>query len=144
MITVSPHGADRVNPLPTFIRTTDRPHSSEFVRGSYQLLVGAGVSVLWNDRIATYVDYDGELGRTNYESNTVTAGLRDRNTTIAIRLLPLFEAEPRAWKAVAFLNHVSADPDASLTQHLAAWRARCPADLRPFVTRLAVAFGVKL
>jgi outer membrane autotransporter protein len=44
--------------------------------GHDSLLLGAGVSVLWNDRMATYIDYDGELGRANYESNTVTAGVR--------------------------------------------------------------------
>jgi outer membrane autotransporter protein len=44
--------------------------------GHDSLLLGAGVSVLWNDRIATYIDYDGEIGRANYESNTVTAGVR--------------------------------------------------------------------
>jgi hypothetical protein len=82
--------------------------------------------------------------RQNQAALRRNAGLRDRNTIVAIRLLPLFEAEPRAWKTVAFLNHGSADPNASLAQHLAGWRSRCPADLRPFVTRLAVVFSVKL
>jgi hypothetical protein len=82
--------------------------------------------------------------RENQAALRQNAGLRDRNTIIAIRLLPLFEAEPRAWKTLAFLNHSSADPNASLAQHLAGWRSRCSANLRPFVTRLAAVFGVKL
>lgn len=82
--------------------------------------------------------------RLNQAALRRNAGLRDRNTIIAIRLLPLVEAEPRAWKAVAFLNHGLADPNASLAQHLAGWRSRCPADLRPFLARLAAVFAVKL
>jgi hypothetical protein len=82
--------------------------------------------------------------RENEAALRQNAGLRDRNTIIAIRLLPLVEAEPRAWKTLAFLNHGSAGPNASLAQHLAGWRFRCPGDLRPFVTRLAAVFGVKV
>jgi hypothetical protein len=82
--------------------------------------------------------------RENEAALRQNASLRDRNTIIAIRLLPLFEAEPRAWKTLVFLNRGSADPNASLSQHLAAWRSRCPADLRPFVIRLAAVFAVSL
>ena len=44
--------------------------------GRDSLLLGAGVAVLWSDRIATYIYYDGELGRTNYDSHNVSAGVR--------------------------------------------------------------------
>src|SRR5207247_1953266 len=44
--------------------------------GRDSLMVGAGVAVLWNDRVSTYAYYDGELGRTNYDANAVTAGIR--------------------------------------------------------------------
>jgi outer membrane autotransporter protein len=44
--------------------------------GRDSFLIGAGVAVLWNDRISTYVYYDGELARTNYDSQSVTAGMR--------------------------------------------------------------------
>jgi hypothetical protein len=70
--------------------------------------------------------------------------LRDRNTIIAIRFLPIFEAEPRGWEAVAFLNRGSSDAKESLAQHLAKWRSQCPNALRPFVTRIAAVFAVKL
>ena len=40
------------------------------------LLPGAGVAVLWNERTATYVYYDGDLGRSNYQSNNVSGGVR--------------------------------------------------------------------
>jgi autotransporter-associated beta strand protein len=44
--------------------------------GRDSLLLGAGVAVLWSDRISTYVYYDGDLARTNYVSNNITGGVR--------------------------------------------------------------------
>ncbi|MBV8175422.1 MAG: hypothetical protein JO151_12790 [Verrucomicrobia bacterium] len=70
--------------------------------------------------------------------------IRDWNTIIAVRLLPVFEAEPRGWEAVTFLNHGSPGANESLAAHLSAWRSRCPEDLRPFIIRFAAVFAVKL
>ena len=39
-------------------------------------LVGAGMSMQWNNRLSTYVYYDGVLGRKNYDNNAVSGGLR--------------------------------------------------------------------
>ena len=44
--------------------------------GADSVLVGAGVAVVWNKRTSTYVYYDGELGRTNFESNNLSVGVR--------------------------------------------------------------------
>ena len=44
--------------------------------GDDSLLVGAGLAVLWNERTSTYVYYDGELVRTNYNSHNVSGGVR--------------------------------------------------------------------
>ncbi len=44
--------------------------------GRDSLLIGAGASILWNERVATYLYYDGELGRTNYDSHNVSGGMR--------------------------------------------------------------------
>jgi hypothetical protein len=69
--------------------------------------------------------------------------MRDRNSIVAIQLLPIFEADPRGWEALIFLNR-GLDVNGSLAQHLARWRSQCPAELRPFLRRLAAAFAVKL
>jgi hypothetical protein len=82
--------------------------------------------------------------RENQSSLRANSDLRDRNTIVAIQLLPIFEGEPRGWEAVTFLNRGSADPNQSLARHFAEWRSQCPSDLRPFVTRLAAVFAVKL
>ena len=44
--------------------------------GRDSLLIGAGFSVLWNSRLSTFVYYDGEVGRSNYDSHSVSGGLR--------------------------------------------------------------------
>jgi outer membrane autotransporter protein len=44
--------------------------------GRDSLLIGAGVSMIWSDRISTYAFYDGDVARTNYDSHTVTGGFR--------------------------------------------------------------------
>jgi hypothetical protein len=70
--------------------------------------------------------------------------IRDWNTIIAIRLLPLFEAEPCGWKTVTFLNRGPHNANESLVKRLVEWRSHCPENLRPFVARLAAVFGVEL
>jgi len=44
--------------------------------GHDSAVVGAGVSVQLTPAISTYVNYDGQLGRANYDSNAVTGGVR--------------------------------------------------------------------
>jgi outer membrane autotransporter protein len=44
--------------------------------GRDSLLIGAGAAVLLNDHVSVYAYYDGELARTNYSSNNVSAGVR--------------------------------------------------------------------
>jgi outer membrane autotransporter protein len=44
--------------------------------GHDSAVVSAGVSVQWTPALTTYVNYDGQLGRDNYNSNAVTGGVR--------------------------------------------------------------------
>jgi outer membrane autotransporter protein len=44
--------------------------------GRDSLLLGAGVVVLFSDRVSTYLYYDGQLARTNYESHSISGGVR--------------------------------------------------------------------
>jgi hypothetical protein len=68
----------------------------------------------------------------------------DWNTIVAIELLPVFETEPRGWESVTFLNRGSQNENESLQEHLAQWRSQCPADLRPFVSKIAAVFALNL
>ena len=69
---------------------------------------------------------------------------REKNTTIATKLLPLFEQRPENWGAVAFLNiHKTKDPR-SFSTYLADWRRACKlAGDKEFVWKLAKMFGVE-
>jgi outer membrane autotransporter protein len=44
--------------------------------GRDSVLVGAGATFILNDRVSTYIYYDGEFARTNYLSNNVSGGVR--------------------------------------------------------------------
>jgi outer membrane autotransporter protein len=44
--------------------------------GRDSLLIDAGATVLLSERISIYAYYDGELLRTNYQSNNVSAGVQ--------------------------------------------------------------------
>ena len=44
--------------------------------GRDSLLLGAGVAVMLNERTSTYVYYDGELLRDNYDAHNVSGGIR--------------------------------------------------------------------
>ena len=44
--------------------------------GHDSAIVSAGVSVLWTPTLTTYLNYDGQLGRNNYDSNAVIGGAR--------------------------------------------------------------------
>ena len=46
------------------------------VIGRDSLLLGAGFAIMWNERTSTYVYYDGDLGRTRYDSQNVSGGVR--------------------------------------------------------------------
>lgn len=82
--------------------------------------------------------------RTNQPALRQNSGIRASNTIIAIQLLPLFEAEPRGWKTVTFLNRGPHDANESLVERIVHWRSQCPSGLRPFVARLAAIFGISL
>jgi hypothetical protein len=82
--------------------------------------------------------------RNNESALRQNPDMRDRNTIIAIQLLPILEAEPRGWEALAFLNRGSHDMAESLAQRLAEWHSQCPRRLRPFVARLATVLAEKL
>jgi outer membrane autotransporter protein len=44
--------------------------------GHDSAVVDAGVTVQWTPTLSTYINYDGQLGRANYDSNAVTGGVR--------------------------------------------------------------------
>lgn len=68
--------------------------------------------------------------------------LRDKDTIIASQLLPLFEAEPAGWEALCYVNLGTRDAKKPFTKHLGEWQQNAPAELRPFVAKIAAVFGI--
>jgi hypothetical protein len=62
---------------------------------------------------------------------------REDNTIVAQELLPVFEADPTAWRVVRFLPHPARSEFAGLTDFVRAWHTACPEDIRPVVERIA-------
>jgi hypothetical protein len=62
---------------------------------------------------------------------------RDDNTIIAQELLPIFEADPTAWRAVRYLHGWLRNDGATLAEFLSSWSQACPEDVRTVVQRLA-------
>lgn len=83
-----------------------------------------------------------------YEDNAVVlagnAVDRGRNTTVACTLLPIFEAAPEKWEAVAWLNTEKLTKLHTFQDYLEAWRKNCPEKHRDFVDQIAKQFGVAL
>jgi outer membrane autotransporter protein len=44
--------------------------------GRDSVTIGAGFSILWTPSFATYLYYDGEVGRSNYDSHSISGGVR--------------------------------------------------------------------
>jgi outer membrane autotransporter protein len=46
--------------------------------GRDSALVSSGTTILWNDRVSTYLNFDSEYGRKNYDNQSVSGGIRVR------------------------------------------------------------------
>lgn len=74
--------------------------------------------------------------RANEVAMRENSTIREKNNIVAIQLLPLFEAEPAGWESLTWFRRGQSGGDATLTDHLTAWRAACPERLRGFVAGL--------
>lgn len=69
--------------------------------------------------------------------------MRDINTTIAIRLLPLFEETPQLWRAMSYINTwICADVD-DVYKFFYKWLVALPYDLKPHALNIVELFGKK-
>ncbi|HEU0199853.1 MAG TPA: hypothetical protein VFR86_05415 [Burkholderiaceae bacterium] len=69
--------------------------------------------------------------------------MRESNELAATQLLPLFEAEPTRWAALAYLNPLNRAPGQSFADFLAAWSAASPPRLRALVAEIRTLFGMQ-
>jgi len=67
--------------------------------------------------------------------------LRDKNTIVAVVLLPLFEKQPENWEAITWLNDGKSHGDRTFAKYLVDWQAQVPEKRRPIVRQIAEKFG---
>jgi hypothetical protein len=100
------------------------------------------------DRIRKATLPEGQTLAQWYEANarqlTRTGEDRDRNTVVAVQLLPLFEKSPDHWEAITWLAKAKKGHGESLAEFLKAWQAQCPAKHRAFVAAVADMFAINL
>lgn len=82
--------------------------------------------------------------RANAEALARNATDRDRNTTAATELLPLFERSPEHWEAVGALNAGSFDASTTFPQYLESWFRHAGEPRRTFIREVAAKFGIAL
>jgi hypothetical protein len=70
-------------------------------------------------------------------------GSRDDNTIIAKELVPLFEADPAAWRAVRRLHTWPRSQEAPLADFMNGWAIACPAECRHVVRSIALLVGAQ-
>jgi hypothetical protein len=85
-----------------------------------------------------------EWRRDNAEAMEKDPTDRPRNNIVAVRLLPLFEAEPQHWAAVRHLNDFTPERKETLQEYLQRWHDHTPAEHQAFVRKIAGELGVKL
>jgi outer membrane autotransporter protein len=64
--------------LPITVSTPEFPGNVKLFgpdEGRNSAIVNAGAAIQWTPQISTYIGYQGQLGRDNYSSNTVTGGI---------------------------------------------------------------------
>ena len=85
-----------------------------------------------------------EFYRSNKPELEKNATNRELNNFIAVKLLPLFEENPKAWQTVRYLNLGPASENKSFQHYLAGWHQRVPEEHREFVSGVANAFDIQL
>ncbi|MEZ6056083.1 MAG: hypothetical protein R3C01_05195 [Planctomycetaceae bacterium] len=73
-----------------------------------------------------------------------TATNRELNTVVAVALLPLFEANPKAWRAVPYLNVATPKGPQTFVEYLSDWKQNCPEESQSVVDSIAEKFGLTL
>lgn len=69
---------------------------------------------------------------------------RERNTLLAVQLLPLFEEAPEHWEAITWLAKAKTGHSGSFAEFLKAWQTQCPEKHHTFVAGIAAKFAIDL
>lgn len=70
--------------------------------------------------------------------------MRETNAIIAVKLLPMFEANPELWRAMTYFNSWEAREIGDIYQCFDIWLSCIPIELKTIVSTLAEVFGTKI
>jgi hypothetical protein len=70
------------------------------------------------------------------------SGLRQKNNVVAVAVLPLVEANPKHWRAVAYLNAARGYSEQSFAEYLRNWHTLTPEAHKAFVAEIAALFAI--
>lgn len=77
-----------------------------------------------------------QLAKTGYD--------RDKNSLVAVQLLPFFEKSPTHWEAVTWLAKAKKGHSESFADFLKAWEMQASEKHRPFIAAIAENFAIDL
>ncbi|WP_296055814.1 hypothetical protein [uncultured Amphritea sp.] len=79
----------------------------------------------------------------NFESLKADSCIREKNSIIALQLMPLFIKDNKAWKAVGYINNWAVSAEDTLSDYVNAWETVCPEDLKQTVKEIGSILGVQ-
>ncbi|WP_274015962.1 hypothetical protein [Vibrio parahaemolyticus] len=77
----------------------------------------------------------------NFQSLKMDSCIRNKNSIIALHLMPIFLRDNTAWKAVGYINKWPVNPEDSLQDYFSSWEIACPDELKPVVQEIGKLLG---
>lgn len=82
--------------------------------------------------------------RKNWKVLANKADDRPRNRVLAVKLLPLFEREPKLWQAVGYLNRGERRKTQDFAGYLQSWYEQAPRRFGPRIVEISAILGVPI
>ena len=73
----------------------------------------------------------------NLNSLKADSCIRNKNSIIALKLMPIFQCNSMAWEAVGYINKWPINPDDTLQDYFKSWEQACPERLKPIVKEIS-------
>ncbi|HBC3519666.1 TPA: hypothetical protein ACVU5T_003740 [Vibrio parahaemolyticus] len=78
----------------------------------------------------------------NLQSLKNDACIRDKNKIVALNLMPIFQRDNTAWRAVGYINKWPVSPEDGLQDYFDSWEMACPDELKATIREIGKLFGV--
>lgn len=99
------------------------------------------------DRIQKYDDHNESVAEffRKHQSDLLKSGTnRELNGYLAIKLLPLFEKDPKSWNAVRYINLGPKEENVTFESYIQGWYQRVPEEHKKLVRSIAKEFEIEV